>query len=156
MKPATIHQIKKELQIKSKDELLTICLRLGKFKIDNKSLMSYILFHSSNEAEYVSEIKMELAYQMEEVEPYRIYIAKKNIRRILRNLNKQIKYSGNKETEVELRITFCELFRKLKGPIHVSRTMNNLYAGQVKKILAVKNKLHADLQYDYADRIKEL
>ena len=36
MKAATVTQLKKELKHKDEDELLNICLRLSKFKKENK------------------------------------------------------------------------------------------------------------------------
>jgi hypothetical protein len=44
MKASSISQIKKELQYVSKEELIEIVLRIGKYKIENKELLSYLLF----------------------------------------------------------------------------------------------------------------
>ena len=45
MKPATVHQLKRELQTRTPDELLQLCLRLAKFKKENKELLTYRVKH---------------------------------------------------------------------------------------------------------------
>ncbi len=49
MKPATLAQIKKELNMRSSDELLQLCLRLGRFKKENKELLTYLLFEAEDD-----------------------------------------------------------------------------------------------------------
>ncbi|MFK8008518.1 MAG: hypothetical protein AB8H03_19320, partial [Saprospiraceae bacterium] len=44
MKAATVKQIKDELNDRSPKELLEFCLRLSKFKKENKELLTYLLF----------------------------------------------------------------------------------------------------------------
>jgi hypothetical protein len=46
MKIESIVTIKKELKHQSQEELLELCLRLGKFKKENKALLTYLLFES--------------------------------------------------------------------------------------------------------------
>ena len=43
MKAASLRDIKSELQFKSKDELMELCLLMTKFKKDNKELLTYLL-----------------------------------------------------------------------------------------------------------------
>ena len=50
MKAATVSQLKKELQHRNPDELLQLCLRLARFKLENKELLTYLLFEADNEA----------------------------------------------------------------------------------------------------------
>ena len=71
------------------------------------------------------------------------------MRRILRSLNKLIKYSGQPITELELRIDFCKQVLAHHIPLNKSAVLMNLYDQQIKKIKAVLSKLDADLQYDY-------
>ena len=46
MKAATVAQLKKELQFKSQEEIMELCLRLARFKKENKELLTYLLFES--------------------------------------------------------------------------------------------------------------
>ena len=57
MKTATVTQLKKELKHKDTDELLQLCLKLSRFKKENKELLTYLLFESDYEAGYVDSIK---------------------------------------------------------------------------------------------------
>jgi hypothetical protein len=43
---ATLAEIKKELQQVDADLLQTLCLRLAKYKKENKELLGYLLFES--------------------------------------------------------------------------------------------------------------
>ena len=57
MNPASIKQIKDELKERNPAELLELCLRLGKFKKENKELLTYLLFESHNESDYIATVK---------------------------------------------------------------------------------------------------
>ena len=46
MKTPSIQQIRQELQERSSKELMEYCLRLVKFKLENKELLSYLLFEA--------------------------------------------------------------------------------------------------------------
>ena len=55
MKAATVRELKLELSNRSSTELLELCLRLSKFKKENKELLTYLLFESYDEFEYIKE-----------------------------------------------------------------------------------------------------
>ena len=44
MKTASIQELKQELQGVAPGKLLELCLRLARFKKDNKELLTYLLF----------------------------------------------------------------------------------------------------------------
>ena len=108
MNSASISEIKKELQRLDADELNAICLRLAKYKKENKELLSYLLSDAHDEAGYIRGIKAELDVMFEELDGRNLYITKKILRKILRFANRQIKYSGIAQTELELRISFAK------------------------------------------------
>jgi len=85
-----------------------------------------------------------------------LYFLKKTIRKILRTVNKQIRYSGIKESEIELRIYFCSQLKSSGIPFAKSPVLMNLYNMQLKKIHTVLAKLPEDLQYDYQQAIEKL
>jgi hypothetical protein len=78
------------------------------------------------------------------------------LRKILRYTNRHIKYSNRDETELELRIYFCEKITQAKIPVRESPVLLNLYQGQLKKINAVLAKLPEDLQSDYSNAIRTI
>ena len=156
MKAATVSKIKKELQHRSPNELLEICLRLAKFKKENKELLTYLLFESDHEADYIEGIKAEITEQFQEINTSSYYYIKKSVRKILRNIKKHSRYSTKKETEVELLIYFCSQFKNINPPMEQNQTLHNIYLRQLDVINKVVNTLHEDLQYDYQREIEAL
>lgn len=156
MKASTISTLKKELATLPHSDVIDICLRLIKYKKENKELLSYLLFDANNEPEYIRNIKEEIDIQFTEINLGHLYFAKKSIRKILKTTNKYIRYSGHKQTEVELLIHFCTKYKKSGIPIKSSNSLSNLYENQVRKIRIAISALHEDLQHDYLEEITEL
>lgn len=156
MKAATVVQIKKELHHRNPEELLQLCLRLSKFKKENKELLTYLLFESDDEAGYLETVKTEVDVWFSEINTNSYFYIKKSVRKILRNLKKYIRYSGNKETEVDLLFYFCKKLKALKPSITRNTTLLNLYERQVLFIEKKITLLHADLQYDYGLLLDDL
>jgi hypothetical protein len=107
MKAATINELKQELNVISPAALLEICLRLAKYKKDNKELISYLLFESHDEAAYINSVKNNMDEQFALINKSNLYFAKKSLRKILRTTGKYIRYTGSKQAEVELLLYFC-------------------------------------------------
>lgn len=149
MKSATIAQLKKELQFRSDEERLQLCLRLARFKKENKELLTYLLFEADNEAGYIETVKAEIDEQFSLINTDSFFYIKKSVRKILRNLKKYVRYSGNKETEVELLLYFCSKLSTFQPSIKRNITLLNLYNRQLLYIEKKINALHEDLQYDY-------
>ena len=153
MKAATINELKQELNVISPAALLEICLRLAKYKKDNKELISYLLFESHDEAAYINSVKNNMDEQFALINKTNLYFAKKSLRKILRTTGKYIRYTGSKQAEVELLLYFCTSLVNSGISINKNLPLKNLYQGQLKKINKVITTLHEDLQYDY---LKEL
>ncbi|MEO1011242.1 MAG: hypothetical protein AAFX53_08030 [Bacteroidota bacterium] len=156
MKAATVAQLKKELQHREPDELLQLCLRLSRFKKENKELLTYLLFEADNEEGYIEMVKDETDRQFLEINPKSFFYVKKSVRKILRNLKKYIRYSGNKETEVTLLLHFCQKLRRFRPSIQQNTTLMNLYGRQLIFIEKKIGALHEDLQYDFGLILEEL
>lgn len=149
MKPASLGIIKKELKRKSGDELEELVLRLTKFKVENKELLTYLLFDIDDEAGFIENIKRNLDSLFKEINTANFYYIKKGIRRILRTLKRYIRYSQNKETEVELLLYFCEKLLNFEPSIKSNKAMMYLFEKQKELIAKRILLLHEDLQYDY-------
>ena len=156
MKAASLSELKKELVTLKPDKVLEICLRLTKFKKDNKELLTYLLFESADEASYINHVKQEMDLLFDEMNKSNVYFVKKSIRKILRLTTKQIKYSGLPQTEVELLIHFCQKFKAAGFRTDKSAALYNLYHNQFKKINKSLAYLHEDLQYDYQKELDGL
>ncbi|MDP3461851.1 MAG: hypothetical protein Q8S18_03570 [Bacteroidales bacterium] len=156
IKSASINLIKSALSNLSSNELTNICLKLVKYKKDNKELLSYLLFDSNNEADYIKLVKAEISLQFSEINKSQMFYVRKSIRKILRITNKYIRYSGKAQTEVELLIHFCSSMNDSGVDFRLVNSMTNLYHNQVQKINRILSTLHEDLQFDYREEISRL
>jgi hypothetical protein len=156
MKAATLNELKKELQISSTRHIVDVCLRLIKYKKENKELLTYLLFEAQDETSYIKGIKEDIDEQFKELNTSNLYVAKKGLQKIVRNTSKYIKYSGIKQTEIELLLYFCLMVKKSGIKIHQSTVITNLYQRQIAKIEKAIAFLHEDLQYDYQQELDDL
>lgn len=153
MKTATLKEIRTELGHCSHEELLNICFRLIKFKKENKELISYILFESHDEEGYINSVNELVNNYFDNINTSNFHYIKKSIRKTLRELKKYIRYSQNKETEVELLIHFCQKLKEFKPSIARNKTLTNLYQRQLGYLQKKVNSLHEDLQFDYRQQL---
>lgn len=156
MEIASLSEIKRELRTLSHEELVTACLRISRFKKENKELLNYLLFESVDEENYREVLKNDIAEEFQHINTRSVYLAKKSIRKVLRIVVKHIKYSSSKQTEVELLICFCEQMRQLRLPYQESKVLMNLYNRQLLNIEKALNTLDEDLQFDYQSEIEEI
>ncbi|WMI64980.1 hypothetical protein RBH94_13035 [Aestuariibaculum sp. YM273] len=156
MKATSIANIKKELKHKSPEELLEICLRLSKFKKENKELVTYLLFEADYENGYIESIKQHIDTQFEAINTKSYFYIRKSVRKILTQTKKYIRYSQNKETEVELLLYFLQVLKDFKPSYKRSAQLQNLYNRQLALVKKTVSTLHEDLQYDYNLLIENL
>ena len=156
MKTASLAEIRQELQNLTAKEITDICLRLARFKKDNKELITYLLFEAHNVEAYTEEVKEMMNETFKDVNTSNLYLAKKTLRKNLRLVNKHIKYVGSKQTEVELRIHFCLMLKSSGIRIQKNKVLTNMYLQQLKKIREALSSLHEDIQYDFMKQVKEL
>ena len=154
MTTASLQEIKKELRTCDADSLQELCMRLSKYKKENKELLNYLLFEAHNEQAYVENVKEEIQELFKTVPPSNVYYIKKSLRKILRFTNRQIKYSAIKQTELELRVFFCTKMKEAKIPRQPGTVLFNLYQQQLKKIESAFAKLPEDIQADYERELK--
>lgn len=155
MKAESLANIKKELQTLSNSELQQLCLRLGRFKKENKELLTYLLFEAHDESNYIENIKQYINTAFQDINTKNFYYIKKSIRKILRQIKTFIRYTLNKETEAAVLLYFCKTLKAFKPSIKNSTQLQNLYDRQfalAKKAIAT---LHDDLQYDYNEMIAD-
>ncbi len=88
---ASIQQIKQQLKETEKKDLIEICLRLARFKKDNKELLYFVLFEEYDLDSYIKTVKNEIDEGFAEMNTTNIYFAKKTLRKVLRLANKRIR-----------------------------------------------------------------
>ena len=156
MKAATLNDIKSELGTLENEKLTELCLRLAKYKKENKEMLTYLLFEANDEISYRETIKQDLEDQFASIPNPNLYYVKKSLRKILRLANKQIRYSGLPQTELEIRIHFCKCLKNSGIPLSKSPVINNLYQQQINRIKKALSELPEDLQYDYKTDLDQL
>lgn len=156
MKAASVKIIKDELQHLELRELRELCLKLARFKKENKELLTYLLFVAHNEEEYINGVKQEIDDLFDSVNTKSFFYIRKSVRKILTTTKKYIRYSKKKETEIELLLYFCIKLKKIKPSIKRSPRIQNVLATQIKLIKKAIETLHEDLQFDYNERLLEL
>lgn len=156
MKTATVNELKKELKHQSPEQLIELCLRLAKFKKENKELLTYILYEAIDEELFIKNVKNEMDISFTEINTNSYFYIKKSVRKILRTIKKYIRFSKKKETEVELLIHFCYNLINMKPSISNNTMLTNIYLREMKNLRKVISTLHEDLQYDYSVEIENL
>lgn len=156
MKPATLQELKAELRQLDQEEILQLCLQLGRFKKENKELLTYLLFDAKDEQTYREEIKLEIDSEVEELNTGSVYHAKKGLQKINRTLTKYIRYSRNKQTEAEVLMHFAKAIRKTPAAVQRNPVINNLYNRLIVKINKALATLHEDLQADYQYELDQI
>lgn len=156
MKAATINELKQELLQTPTSTVTELCLRLARFKKENKELLTYLLFEVNDTAAYIESAKKEISSQFADINKSNVYFVKKTLRKILRITNKYTRYSGLATVEIELLIFFCSKMKELDISISGNTVLSNIYFNQLKKINKTLSTLHEDLQYDYLREVKLL
>ncbi|OUS17783.1 hypothetical protein A9Q93_04840 [Nonlabens dokdonensis] len=153
MKTASVKELKEELKFRSDEDLIKIVLRLSRFKKENKELLTYLLFESTDEDDYIEKVKALMDNLFLALNTANNYRLQKGVRKVLRETKKYARYSGNKETEVALLIHFCRLMRETHPQVLRSKTMRDLMARQIVLIKTRISTLHEDLQYDFEQEL---
>lgn len=156
MKPASAKEIRDELKQLDRVALLEVLQRLSRFKKENKELLTYLLFQVQDEHDFVAQIKAEMDRDFSEINNSSFYLIKKSMRKILRNIKKYSRYSGKKETEVELLLYYLQKMDNFSPSIHRNTTLQNLYDRQLALARKQMDKLHEDLQYDLQLEMEKL
>ncbi|HEY5966959.1 MAG TPA: hypothetical protein VIU35_03225 [Chitinophagaceae bacterium] len=156
MKASTINELKQELVNAPAPTLVDLCLRLARFKKENKELLTYLLFEAHDTTAYIKGVKEEMTLQFADINKSNVYFVKKTLGKILRSVKKYIRYSGLEIVEVELLIYFCESMKELNISIDKNPVLQNIYQNQLKNINKALKGLHEDLQYDYLRAVKKL
>jgi hypothetical protein len=156
IRTATVHEIKDELQHLPPAKVVELCIRLSRFKKENKELLTYLLFESNDMEAYLQLVKKETENLFTEINSTSLYFAKKTIRKILRIINKQIRFTGSKHAEAELLTHYCSCLKHSGIPFQKSNALLNLYNQQLKKIEKAVEGMHEDLQYEYHKKLVDI
>lgn len=156
MKAASLHEIKQELTNVPTKQVLELCLRLTRFKKENKELLTYLLFEAHDQHGYIESIKKEIDEGYENLPSSNNYLLKKSLRKVLRTLSKYARFTSSKQSEAEMLIHFCIRFKSSGILLKKNTALTNLYNQQLKKINTLVQSLHEDLHYDFKKQLEQL
>lgn len=154
MKQISLNEIKNELMHKNSKELISLVLKLAKYKKENKEFAGFLLFQSDDIDSYIDEIKLHLTDVFNEILFDNNYKATKQVRKIIRTANKYIKYSGSTKVQVEVLMHIHDLLKPVAKKKHTYTQYSSILEMQKIKIIKSISNLHEDLQYDYLKIVK--
>jgi hypothetical protein len=150
-----LQAVKKELQHLSVSQLSDLCLRLAKYKKENKELLSYLLFEADNENAYIESIKQEIDELFKTLPSHSYYLAK-TLRKVLKLITKHVKFMGSKPAEIDLLIHYCQQYINHIDKRTGYKPLRQLLHKQLEKIAKLISALHEDLQYDHKNDFEKL
>lgn len=155
MRPASIHEIRNQLQHLSPEELKDLIIRLARFKQENKGLITYRIFDSLDEDAFVVSVQQMIREVFIGINPAP-YLAKKTIRKAIRIGNQAIKYSGIPTTEISILCCLMDEMRTSAVDVSSSPVLINLARGLNKRAQRCFDTLHEDLQFEYRTQLQNL
>lgn len=150
-----LQDIKKELQHLNAVQLNALCLRLARYKKDNKELLAYLLFAADDEDAFIEQSVYEVG-MMFYIMPSQAFNAVKVLRKILRLITKLSRFSGSKNVEIRLLIAFCNNYLEYVDRRVSYKPLRTMFIRQIEKITKLIEKLHEDLQIDYREDVNLL
>ena len=156
MRTASVNEIKQELNALKPADVKDLCLRLARYKKENKELLTYLLFEAHDQQQYIESVKHEVDEIFDTLPNSNLHLTKKTLRRILRSLNKYGRHTGSTQSQIEMLLHFCQKLKHSKIPVHKSTALENLYFQQLKKINKLLETIHEDLRFDYNKQLKAL
>lgn len=155
MKPEKLSDIKKELMTLDSKQLSEICLRMAKYKKENKEFLNYLLYNADDPMGYAESLKQNLQIDFITLQKH-YYYSLKTLRKILRLMNRHIKFTGSKQVEVEMLLWFSKNFLIYADTRSSHKPLTALFIRQLEKISKLLAKLHEDLQFDYRREFEEI
>ena len=119
-------------------------------------MLSYVLFEAQDEQQYVETLKESLKELFEEVNVKTLYIAMKNLRKIIRLANRFLKYTSIKESHVQIYMFILQEILALDLNLSRSTSLLKIYSSLKNKLSNLIGELHEDLQYDYMRHFEAL
>lgn len=147
--------LKKELLQLNSTEITTLCLRLVRFKKENKELLTYLLFKADDPDGFVREYKEEMDLQFSKLSG-KSYLAVKGLRKIALLMNNQIRYAGLEAVKTELLLHFCSNYVNFVHHRTPYKPLRNVFYRYAEKAKAAIGQLHEDLQHDYGNLYSEM
>ena len=160
MKAAKISELKKELAKLDHDELFDVCVRLAKFKVESKELLTYLLMKADNEIGYADELcdEIDASFNALSVDAVRVRgnrgeFIRRRCAKLFAGWTNPCDSRVTKRLSCRCGSTFAGKIKEKRIRFGSCRVSANLYATQLKKIDKAIEKVHPDLQFDYNQQV---
>ncbi len=152
MTPIKLQLQKKEITKLDAKTLADICIKLAKYKTENKEFLNYLLFHSYDNQPYVDDVKLDIANTFLSWK-YNDYTYTKLLKAQIVRINKHLKFIADKNREAEIVNEFCKIFIDKVDVLCFYPALVQILFRQFNRLVKVVGKLDEDLQFDYKDDI---
>jgi hypothetical protein len=104
---------------------------------------------------YAEQVKNEVVLEFEKL-PAQSYLAAKSLRKIVRMLDRDIRFTGSKQVDAELRLWFCDQFLDRINARTSYKPLATLFSRQAEKATKAIATLDPDLQHDYYSTFEQI
>lgn len=150
-----LSDLKKELLVLSKPELIQLCLRVAKLKRENKELLAYLIYDVEDPLFYAEKLKPELKEVFEQPFQHAYYLTK-SIRKVMRLIAKYYRFTSNKQGETELLIYLVDEFHKSWRNEYRYQALGKVIFRCLEKAESNLKKIDEDFRADFEEPIAQL
>ncbi len=144
---ASVKEIKREMGHLNAAELSEVCIRLAKYKKENKELLHYLLFHADDPGAYAASIREELEDQFQQL-GRQGYQSAKSFRKILTLIGRYSRFTGSKQVEAEFLVWFCKRFLEYADTRSTYKPLTGIFGKQLNRLKGIADALDPDLGHD--------
>ncbi len=157
LQSAPLKELKRQLENLQQREVVNYCLKLARYKHDNKDFLHYLIFESADPGAFSKRLREEVDAGFALLDREKnLFFTKKGLRKILRMVIRYGRYAADPALTCEWLLYFCRKLKESGIPFEESPVLMNMYRNQLKKAEKLMDTMHEDMQFDYKDELKEL
>lgn len=155
MEKFSLSEIRKELSFAGAEELRIICLRMARFKKDNKDHLAFLLFQKE-EPEFIQSVKEEVTEALADIQRMHVYQARKVLQKTLSMLIKYKKFCLSRVFEIEVMLHFIKTMQSKQISEYTPSYIGQFYKKQQLKLVKILESLDEELFMDYKQEVEDL
>lgn len=150
-----LSDLKKELSLRDKAELVQLCVRFARLKQENKELLAYLLFDADDPVFYAQKLKPEIEAIWEQPF-YNPWAMNKSLRKALRIIARYRRFTASARGENDLLLHLFLGMHAHWRPEFRQKIFGKMLYRQISKIKKNIAKMESDYQSDYEEPLREL
>lgn len=150
-----LSDIKKELALLDKAQLMALCTRMAKLKKENKEFLSYLISDADDPQFYAEKLKAELDVVWKEPF-YSVWALNKSLRKSLRLISKYRRFTSHLRGELELMLHFQQGFFDHWKHGFNNRRFESMSDQNLRKIHKLFGQIDEEFRADYQAQIDDL